>query len=104
MHVISQKKRTDGNCKSGGFHITCHFPVINVVTISDWDRIKSPDDKQVIPYDCLPEISGSAALSKLAVLKVNGGLGTSMGTIVHFLLQLSLRAPKASAVRKVLSR
>ncbi|KAG2750310.1 UTP-glucose-1-phosphate uridylyltransferase [Suillus brevipes Sb2] len=45
----------------------------------DWDRIKLPNDKQVIPYSHLPQIIGSEALSKLAVLKVNGGLGTSMG-------------------------
>lgn len=45
----------------------------------DWNRIKSPNDKQVIPYSHLPQITGPEALSKLAVLKVNGGLGTSMG-------------------------
>jgi UTP--glucose-1-phosphate uridylyltransferase len=45
----------------------------------DWNRIKSPSDKQVIPYSQLPQITGPEALSKLAVLKVNGGLGTSMG-------------------------
>ncbi|KAG1826476.1 UTP-glucose-1-phosphate uridylyltransferase [Suillus variegatus] len=45
----------------------------------DWDRIKSPNDRQVIPYGHLPQITGPEGLSKLAVLKVNGGLGTSMG-------------------------
>lgn len=83
MPVISQKSRTDGNCKSGGFHVPCPFRIINLVTISDWDRIKSPNDKQVIPYEYLPQISSSDTLSKLAVLKVNGGLGTSMGMIVY---------------------
>lgn len=43
-----------------------------------WDRIKSPAEDQIVPYSKLP--NGDASnLSKLAVLKVNGGLGTSMG-------------------------
>ncbi|KAH9830816.1 UTP-glucose-1-phosphate uridylyltransferase [Rhodofomes roseus] len=43
-----------------------------------WDRIKSPSDDKVVPYSKLP--SGDVAnLNNLAVLKVNGGLGTSMG-------------------------
>ena len=45
---------------------------------SDWDRIKSPSEDKIVPYAKLS--SGSPAnLNKLAVLKVNGGLGTSMG-------------------------
>lgn len=45
---------------------------------SDWDRIKSPDD-QIVPYADLPKPKDTSSLKKLAVLKVNGGLGTSMG-------------------------
>ncbi|KAJ7072204.1 UTP-glucose-1-phosphate uridylyltransferase [Mycena amicta] len=45
----------------------------------DWDRIKSPAEDQIIPYAKLPPPSDSKNLNKLAVLKVNGGLGTSMG-------------------------
>ena len=37
-----------------------------------------PEEHQIIAYERLPD-AGTAALSKLAVLKVNGGLGTSMG-------------------------
>ncbi|KAH9176329.1 UTP--glucose-1-phosphate uridylyltransferase [Lactarius sanguifluus] len=37
----------------------------------DWDRIKSPAADQIV--------TSPDALNKLAVLKVNGGLGTSMG-------------------------
>ncbi|KAA1472840.1 UTP-glucose-1-phosphate uridylyltransferase [Dentipellis sp. KUC8613] len=44
----------------------------------DWDRIKSPAADQIVPYDKLPEVK-EGSLNKLAVLKVNGGLGTSMG-------------------------
>ncbi|KAI0305751.1 UTP--glucose-1-phosphate uridylyltransferase-domain-containing protein [Multifurca ochricompacta] len=45
----------------------------------DWDRIKSPGDDQIVPYSSLSKPKDSSALDKLAVLKVNGGLGTSMG-------------------------
>ena len=46
---------------------------------SVWDRIKSPAPEQIVPYDSLPKVNDSSILNKLAVLKVNGGLGTSMG-------------------------
>ncbi|KAJ7346767.1 UTP-glucose-1-phosphate uridylyltransferase [Mycena albidolilacea] len=45
----------------------------------DWDRIKSPAEEQIVPYAKLPQPSDPKNLNKLAVLKVNGGLGTSMG-------------------------
>ena len=50
---------------------------------SDWDRIKSPGADQIVPYDTLPKTTTPANLNKLAVLKVNGGLGTSMGMLYH---------------------
>ncbi|KAF7313161.1 UTP--glucose-1-phosphate uridylyltransferase [Mycena kentingensis (nom. inval.)] len=43
----------------------------------DWSRVQSAEG--IIPYDSMSETVDSAALGKLAVLKVNGGLGTSMG-------------------------
>ena len=49
------------------------------VPFSDWDRIKSPAADQIVPYDDLPNNVDPSILNKLAVLKVNGGLGTSMG-------------------------
>ena len=50
---------------------------------SDWDRIKSPSEDKIVPYAKLR--SGSPQnLNKLAVLKVNGGLGTSMGASSAF--------------------
>ncbi|KAG6833569.1 hypothetical protein H0H87_005220 [Tephrocybe sp. NHM501043] len=45
----------------------------------DWDRIKSPAEDQIVPYADLPKPKDHSNLNKLAVLKVNGGLGTSMG-------------------------
>jgi UTP--glucose-1-phosphate uridylyltransferase len=47
---------------------------------SEWDRIKSPAADQIVPYDKLPTTPDPKFLGKLAVLKVNGGLGTSMGS------------------------
>ncbi|KJA28979.1 hypothetical protein HYPSUDRAFT_128536, partial [Hypholoma sublateritium FD-334 SS-4] len=44
----------------------------------NWDQVTSPTAGQIIPYDRLPD-KGTAGLQKLAVLKVNGGLGTTMG-------------------------
>lgn len=48
--------------------------------LSDWDLIKSPADDQIVPYSKLPKPKDVKNLNKLAVLKVNGGLGTSMGS------------------------
>ena len=50
----------------------------------DWSLIKSPSTEMVVPYASLPKAGGdsaSDALSRLAVLKLNGGLGTTMGCI-----------------------
>lgn len=46
---------------------------------SDWERIKSPAADQIVSYDDLPATTDPKSLNRLAVLKVNGGLGTSMG-------------------------
>jgi UTP--glucose-1-phosphate uridylyltransferase len=48
---------------------------------SDWDRINPPKPEQVIHYDNIPKAEGAAFLEKLVVLKLNGGLGTSMGCV-----------------------
>ncbi|KAH7924598.1 UTP--glucose-1-phosphate uridylyltransferase [Leucogyrophana mollusca] len=45
----------------------------------DWSRIGSPSDEQIRRYSDLADAADPKALAKLAVLKVNGGLGTSMG-------------------------
>ncbi|KAF7790399.1 hypothetical protein EIP86_001354 [Pleurotus ostreatoroseus] len=45
----------------------------------DWDRMTGPDADDIVPYSTLPEAPTPKNLQKLAVLKVNGGLGTSMG-------------------------
>lgn len=47
----------------------------------DWDRIAPPVHGQVVDYDDLGSSEGTQFLNKLAVLKLNGGLGTSMGCV-----------------------
>lgn len=50
-------------------------------TTIDWSRIAPPKAEQVISYDELPKSEAVEFLNKLAVLKLNGGLGTSMGCV-----------------------
>ncbi|CAE6452519.1 unnamed protein product [Rhizoctonia solani] len=46
----------------------------------DWDKIKPPSADRVIDYKTLPEVNDCKDyLDKLVVLKLNGGLGTTMG-------------------------
>ncbi|OAA48681.1 UTP-glucose-1-phosphate uridylyltransferase [Metarhizium rileyi] len=47
----------------------------------DWDRIAPPAQGQVVDYEDLANSESVNFLSKLAVLKLNGGLGTSMGCV-----------------------
>jgi UTP--glucose-1-phosphate uridylyltransferase len=48
----------------------------------DWNQIKLPPEGMIVPYDQLkPCEDKSALLSKLVVLKLNGGLGTTMGCV-----------------------
>ncbi|KAJ3811001.1 UTP-glucose-1-phosphate uridylyltransferase [Lentinula aff. lateritia] len=45
----------------------------------DWAEISPPPAGQLVTYDSLSRQADLTSLNKLAVLKVNGGLGTSMG-------------------------
>jgi UTP--glucose-1-phosphate uridylyltransferase len=47
---------------------------------SDWDKIKPPAPSQILKYEQVPNLDKSI-LNKLAVLKLNGGLGTTMGCV-----------------------
>ncbi|KAI1367292.1 UTP-glucose-1-phosphate uridylyltransferase [Xylaria arbuscula] len=47
----------------------------------DWDRIAPPAQGQVVDYEDLANSESVGFLNKLAVLKLNGGLGTSMGCV-----------------------
>lgn len=47
-----------------------------------WDRVQTPNPEQVVDYRGIPKTQGKPEhLDKLAVLKLNGGLGTSMGCV-----------------------
>ena len=46
---------------------------------SDWQKVSAPAENQIVAYEQLPQTSDTSSLKKLAVLKVNGGLGTTMG-------------------------
>ncbi|KAG9952962.1 UDP-glucose pyrophosphorylase, partial [Aureobasidium melanogenum] len=47
----------------------------------EWSRIAPPKPEQVVAYNDLPQQESVEFLNKLAVLKLNGGLGTSMGCV-----------------------
>jgi len=50
--------------------------------IDDWNSVQTPDETFLIPYESLKTPDSKAiqySLSKVAVCKLNGGLGTSMG-------------------------
>lgn len=51
-------------------------------THSQWDRIEPPHPEQVVPYSKIGKSQTNPEhLAKLAVLKLNGGLGTTMGCV-----------------------
>ena len=47
----------------------------------DWDKIVPPGGNQVVDYGKLANTESVEYLNKLAVVKLNGGLGTSMGCV-----------------------
>ena len=48
----------------------------------DWEKIKSPNPEEVVDYKSIEQHPENVSnLSKLSVLKLNGGLGTSMGCV-----------------------
>lgn len=49
--------------------------------VSKWEKIQPPAPQQVIKYNEIPKAQGHQFLNKLAVLKLNGGLGTTMGCV-----------------------
>ncbi|KEY82611.1 UTP glucose 1 phosphate uridylyltransferase Ugp1 [Aspergillus fumigatus] len=49
--------------------------------VVNWDRINPPAPNQVVDYNDLGAEASVEFLNKLAVVKLNGGLGTSMGCV-----------------------
>lgn len=57
-----------------------HATVSHIISsCRDWEKVKALPENQIVSYDQLPVSVNVAGLANLAVLKVNGGLGTSMG-------------------------
>ncbi|KAF2404497.1 UTP-glucose-1-phosphate uridylyltransferas-like protein [Trichodelitschia bisporula] len=50
-------------------------------SVLDWNRIAPPQPGQVVEYSDLANSEAVDYLNKLAVVKLNGGLGTSMGCV-----------------------
>lgn len=50
-------------------------------TAIEWSRIAPPNPEQVVEYNELANSESVSFLKKLAVVKLNGGLGTSMGCV-----------------------
>jgi UTP--glucose-1-phosphate uridylyltransferase len=50
-------------------------------TTLDWDKISSPSTEEVVDYNKITAGEAADNFDKLAVLKLNGGLGTSMGCV-----------------------
>lgn len=47
----------------------------------DWQKVSTPRPEQIVSYETLPEADDNVLLKKLAVLRVNGGLGSTMGMV-----------------------
>ncbi|KAI9477899.1 MAG: UTP--glucose-1-phosphate uridylyltransferase family [Benjaminiella poitrasii] len=47
----------------------------------EWEKIQTPSSEQIVPYASIPQVTDKSDLDKLAVLKLNGGLGTTMGCV-----------------------
>lgn len=47
----------------------------------EWDAVQTPSPDEVVQYGNIVNQASGANLDKLAVLKLNGGLGTSMGCV-----------------------
>ena len=69
------------NAQSEFLHLFTRFKQSQSNSV-EWDAIQSPDPSRLVSYDALTSPDDTQAidtLSRLAVCKLNGGLGTSMG-------------------------
>uniref|UniRef100_A0A0E0C0B8 UTP--glucose-1-phosphate uridylyltransferase n=1 Tax=Oryza meridionalis TaxID=40149 RepID=A0A0E0C0B8_9ORYZ len=72
--------------KDSFMHLVSRYLIREEKEMIDWNKVERPTPEMVVPYDSLvqaprdiPEIRN--LLDKLAVLKLNGGLGTTMGCV-----------------------
>ncbi|BAT81302.1 hypothetical protein VIGAN_03098900 [Vigna angularis var. angularis] len=72
------------NEKSGFINLVTRYLSSGEAQHVEWSKIQTPTDEVVVPYDTLAPTPEDASevknlLDKLVVLKLNGGLGTTMG-------------------------
>ncbi|KAL8532282.1 hypothetical protein ACS0TY_008762 [Phlomoides rotata] len=80
---VSSLTQISENEKSGFINLVARYLSGEAQHI-EWSKIQTPTDEVVVPYDTLAPVPEDAAvtkalLDKLVVLKLNGGLGTTMG-------------------------
>ncbi|XP_073295828.1 UTP--glucose-1-phosphate uridylyltransferase [Primulina huaijiensis] len=81
--AVSGLNQISENEKSGFVNLVSRYLSGEAQHI-EWSKIQTPTDEVVVPYDSLAPVSEDHAetkkiLDKLVVLKLNGGLGTTMG-------------------------
>ncbi|KAL2504437.1 UTP--glucose-1-phosphate uridylyltransferase 1 [Abeliophyllum distichum] len=81
--AVSGLNQISENEKSGFLNLVTRY-LSGEAQHVEWSKIQTPTDEVVVPYDTLTPVSEDPAetkklLDKLVVLKLNGGLGTTMG-------------------------
>nr|AII73556.1 UGP-glucose pyrophosphorylase [Actinidia eriantha] len=81
--AVASLPQISENEKSGFINLVARYLSGEAQHI-EWSKIQTPTDEVVVPYDSLapaPEdaVETKKLLDKLVVLKLNGGLGTTMG-------------------------
>ncbi|KAL2527957.1 UTP--glucose-1-phosphate uridylyltransferase 1 [Forsythia ovata] len=81
--AVSGLNQISANEKAGFLNLVTRYLSGDAQQV-EWSKIQTPTDEVVVPYDTLTPVSEDLAetkklLDKLVVLKLNGGLGTTMG-------------------------
>ncbi|CAN4105990.1 unnamed protein product [Withania somnifera] len=81
--AVASLNQISDNEKSGFLNLVTRY-LSGEAQHVEWSKIQTPTDDVVVPYDKLAPLSEDPAetkklLDKLVVLKLNGGLGTTMG-------------------------
>ncbi|CAH9133538.1 unnamed protein product [Cuscuta epithymum] len=80
---VASLNQISENEKSGFINLVSRY-LSGEAQFIEWSKIRAPTDEVVVPYDNLAPLSEDPTeikklLDKLVVLKLNGGLGTTMG-------------------------
>lgn len=80
---VSTLNQISENEKSGFINLVARY-LSGEAQYVEWSKIQTPTDEIVLPYETLKPVSEDPVetkqlLDKLVVLKLNGGLGTTMG-------------------------